>query len=495
MSEREEYSGDLSAYLDGELSRSRRRRLDEVLQYDRELAGELDRLRATRELIHSLPVEQPPREFVHRILARGQRMRLLVSLRQPRSYRWITLAAAAVVLVAAGLSVVIMLELSQKQPADTIHEVGRLARAPEGPPEGDVAEVHDKKVGKVAKSGPPNGRYKETAPDRYRGDLESTLAAARRAAARLRKDGTPEADFVIYVSNLAFAQRDVENVLAYNGIQPVRSTVAADTVPGKGVRARANFFNTIQTTVSQVQYEVFVPPKQAVKLKNELNVIRAQQRVSQAATPPSAIAGPIAPKVAQVARGKTGTDAATADEEFAGRKARSKAKYPSEPKPAGDALDRKSALAYADNEKPAKTEGKPVMKAKAKPAPKSLADKAADRPKPAAKPAEIGFAKRPDFGQRAAGLFDGQKDQAAPTTAPARTQTKAPSTRAALAVRQPASQRALQIESQAGANVMRLLITLNRRDARPPRPTAEALMKAASQKAPPPAKNRATQSR
>ncbi|MBL7132479.1 MAG: hypothetical protein ISS78_00140 [Phycisphaerae bacterium] len=541
MSEREEYSGDLSAYLDGELSQSRRRRLDEVLQYDQELARELDRLRATRELIRSLPAARSPRDFTSRVVARGERMRLLGSLRQPRSYRWITLAAAAVVLVVAGLSVVIMLELSQKHPHGTVDDVGRLALAPEGPPEGDAPDANGKKVGKVAKSGPPNGRYKETPPDGYKVGLESTLAAARRSAGRLPKDGGTEADFVIYTSNLAFAQRDVENVLAYNGIQPVRSTSAADTVPGKDIRARGNFFNTTQTTVSQVQIEVFVPPQQAVKLKNELNVIRAQQEVSQAAVVAGAGATARTPEVAKFAKVAPRKIDADAAEESADKKARDEGKRapkaePRPAKPTADKLDRKSALAYADNERPAKTEVKPVTKAKAEPAPKTAGEKAANRPKPAAKPAETGVAiaakrgKKPspapapttraaagapvarkagqevaeaeqrlakgaDTVQRPGEPYDGQKDQTAPTTAPARTQTKAPSTRAALAVRHAASQRVGQIESQAGANVMRLLITLNRRDARPPRATAEALRKTADQKAEPAAKNRANQSR
>ena len=571
MSEREEYSGDLSAYLDGELSESKRLHLDEVLKYDRELAGEMDRLRATRELIHSLPTEQPPRDFVAHVVTRAERTHLLGSLRQPRSYRWITLAAAAVVLVAAGLSVVIMQKLPWGQPTDPSHEkVGDLALVVDKPVNGDVAET----------PGPPEKHYKKTAGYRSgkgglgneklgdtavvnrresgmakvvtgpRGSMKSqdplgsTPAAARRVAARLSKKGGGEADFVIYTSNMAFAQRDVEKLLVDYGIHPVRPTSTQDAEPNKDIHSRmsrGNFFHAKQTTVRQVQYEVFASPKQAVKLKNELNVIREQQGVSQADTPAPAVGDAIALKLAKVARGKTDTNgaAATPVEELAepaGRKTQSKAKYAPAPKPADDNRDEKLAVAdEADRTRGAKTEGK--VTAKAEPSPKTLGQRPAVRPKRPAKPEPAGAAiaaqtkeglppapattrpfagtlaageiqgeaveleryvdKRPDFGQRPGEPSDLQKARTAPKITPAKGPKRVPSTQNALAIRQAVtSQRAEQGKLQIRANVTRLLITLNFRGVRPPRSTAavEARMRmreAASQKAAPAAKNKA----
>ena len=574
MSEREEYSGDLSAYLDGELSESKRLHLDEVLKYDRELAGEMDRLRATRELIHSLPTEQPPRDFVAHVVTRAERTHLLGSLRQPRSYRWITLAAAAVVLVAAGLSVVIMQKLPWGQPTDPSHEkVGDLALVVDKPVNGDVAKTYDKKDGKVVMPGTPKGPGKEMAGYRFgkggpedgklgekaltngresgvvtgpgwgmkSGDpLERTLDKARRAAARLSGKGDGKGDFVIYTSNLAFAQRDVENVLAYNGIHPVRTQDAESDKDISGRMSRGNFFNAKQTTVRQVQYEVFASPKQAVKLKNELNVIRAQQEVSQAITPPPAIVAAIAPKATQVARGRTGTDAAAADEEAAGRKTRSKAKYVSKPKSADDDHKKAAVVFDTDQTREAKAEaeliaeGKPTTKDE--PSPKTAGQKPAERPRPTTKPGPPGVAvaaqtgeglsllptttppargtlaarkilekpqleprgeKRPDFGRPAGKPSESQKRRTAPDTAPAIALKRLLSSQPALAMTQAiTSQRA---EQQIRANVTRLLITLNHRDARPPRSAvaAEALMrmrKAASQDAAPAAKTNTNQS-
>lgn len=575
MSEREGYSGDFSAYLDGELSESKRQHLDEVLKYDRELAGELDRLRATRELIHSLPVEQPPRHFAERIVTRAERMRLLGSLRQPRSYRWITLATAAVVLVAAGLGGVIIQQLLWKQPAATPHdEVGHVALALEKLDNGDAAKAGGDKVDEVATPSPPKGPGDETAGyragkggpvDGKLGDkalangrkpgtatvvaalpggmksgdpLARTLDKARLAATRLGGKGGGEGDFVIYTNNLAFAQRDVENVLVHNGIHPVRTTSTPDAELHKNIRSRMNFFDAKQITVSQVQYVMFVPPKQAVKIKNELNVIREQQGVSQAAMPPPAVAGAIAPKASKVARGRTGADvaAATAVEELADRNGRSKAKYASEPKSADNDLDKEFAVAYEDDRaRRAKAEGKLI--AKGEPSSKPLSQKPVDRPRPAAKPGPPGVAiavqngevlpptpatrpaagalaatkiqgkateleqpaeKRPDFGQRPGEPSDFRKLRTAAETTPAKALKRLPSTQNALAMRQAVtSQRAEQAELQIRANVTRLLITLNYRGVQPPRSAAaeaEALMrmrKAERQEASPASKNKA----
>ncbi len=585
MSEREEYSGDLSAYLDGELSESRQQRLDKVLQYDQELAREMDRLRATRELIRTLPTAQPPRDFAARVVARGERVRLLGTLRRPRSYQWINLAAAAVVLVAAGLSLVIMLRLPSKQLVDTFDNLGTVALDTKDTPKGDAAETNGKTVddttfekvaktglreelaketllAKFGKGGPGGGKLGEDsienggtsyvsktgagqpAPMRSKGSLATTLAIARQAAGRLSKDGLDEGDIVIYTDSLAFAQADVENVLEYNGIHPVSVTTTASAVPGKRFQARMGFFNTKQTTVSQVKYEVFASPQQAVKVKNELNVIREQQKVSQDAIPPGIdLAAARTPKLAMVARRKADDD--YKDDQIAGKKAGDEVKLPpgqAKPKPAkptDTTRGRKVAVAYAGEKQPPKAEDKPVTKAKAAPAPKTpgVGDKEAT-PKPGPTPSEAGvelagihreaapapvvtapargtvagqkatrgiaeaethLTNRPDFRQRPNGgePFAGQKKYRTGTaTAPARPpMTTRPSTQNALAM----TQRDLQIKSQAGANVMRLLITLNYRDASTSRAdakalkAAEAMKKAASQKARPAAKDAANQ--
>jgi len=53
----------LSAYLDGQLSRNETRRLETRLKSDADLRSALDDLRRTRELIHRLPHHRSPRNF------------------------------------------------------------------------------------------------------------------------------------------------------------------------------------------------------------------------------------------------------------------------------------------------------------------------------------------------------------------------------------------------------------------------------------------------
>ena len=134
MNKRDEISNELSAYLDGELSPSRVRQIDEVLAYDKDLAGELERLKATRRLVQQLPREQAAPDFVRHVLARTERTHLLPAPtgRAYRSMRWISYAAAAVVLLAVGAAGVMIVNNGQYA---KLHQgpqkLGELARAPE----------------------------------------------------------------------------------------------------------------------------------------------------------------------------------------------------------------------------------------------------------------------------------------------------------------------------------------------------------------------------
>ncbi|MCE5325613.1 MAG: hypothetical protein LLG01_04300 [Planctomycetaceae bacterium] len=134
MNNRDEISNDLSAYLDGELSPSRVRQIDEVLAYDKDLAGELARLKATRSLVQQLPREQAAADFVRHVLARPERTHLLPAsaTRAYRSMRWITYAAAAVVLITVGVAAVMTVNTGQyARLKQGPQKLGELARAPE----------------------------------------------------------------------------------------------------------------------------------------------------------------------------------------------------------------------------------------------------------------------------------------------------------------------------------------------------------------------------
>ena len=75
MSNIEEISEQLSAYLDGELSGEETRRVEEMLADDPALSDELESLREVRQLLRSLPREQAPDGLIDAALAQAQRRR------------------------------------------------------------------------------------------------------------------------------------------------------------------------------------------------------------------------------------------------------------------------------------------------------------------------------------------------------------------------------------------------------------------------------------
>lgn len=163
MDEKETIRQMLSAYLDGELSQPDAQRVEQAVLADPALTADLAALRATRELVHQLPREHAPEDFVSRVLAGAERRRLtdagseIVQRRPP--FRWVRhLAAAAVFLIAAGIGTVIVVSLVA--PVDFRDKMAAAGKkkAPESP--------------MVAKEGYSNGRLAE----RKTKDLEDRVA-------------------------------------------------------------------------------------------------------------------------------------------------------------------------------------------------------------------------------------------------------------------------------------------------------------------------------
>ena len=96
---------------------------------------------------------------------------------------------------------------------------------------------------------------------------------------------------VIYTDRLGRTQRQIETVLATNGVAAM--IVQGDSSSGSPALAggqaksqaqaqtRANFFVTNKLSAAQVQYEVYVTPEQMAKVQKELNQLRAKLSVSQ----------------------------------------------------------------------------------------------------------------------------------------------------------------------------------------------------------------------
>jgi negative regulator of sigma E activity len=111
MTNREHIQQQLSAYIDGELDAADASAVAQALAADPELARELERLKATRELLRRLPVEHAPEDFAARVLAQTERRRL-VHLHAParQGINWLRyslIAAVALIAVSVGLVTVI----------------------------------------------------------------------------------------------------------------------------------------------------------------------------------------------------------------------------------------------------------------------------------------------------------------------------------------------------------------------------------------------------
>ena len=449
MSKREEHSNDLSAYLDGELSPSRAKHIEGALQYDKDLAGELARLKATRDLLRQMPVSEAPKDFVRHVVARSERHRLLErsARRNYSSFRWISIAAAAVVLMAVGLSALLMIQIEKDPGPAGATDAGRIALAPEG--DADAPKAHDRERENGVATPPPGGpeprvadeelarglrervagkggprhedrdaaeapgtgaekitygksgerahsetgseasgaapaRLKRPAPEPTAPDLrakpdfsEPELAdkkagykrdapkaepvAGKLSAPVVAKPGAPKdvpgeaithrragdgwdgrktrpilkakeapkaelaakkgvpppavglSTLVIHTDSISFTQRDVEKAFARNGVRPVAPARKVAQQPSKGLAAY-NYYQTNVATVQQVQYEAFVTDEQLAKIRGELSVVRAQQRVSQ--MPVTAKAAPATQAAAAVVTSRAKQARASASQRF-----------------------------------------------------------------------------------------------------------------------------------------------------------------------------------
>jgi len=304
MNRRATFHEQLSAYMDGELSESDARRLEQAIQDDAELAKELGQLRATRELVRNLPRRRAPEDFAAGVLERAARQRLLGSASvqmQSRPLQWGRyLAAAAVLLIAAGIGAVIVATLWSPSFEDRIAATGPggptdrlamdLAEAPADPDLDEGSADRKSKSGeamllKALKEAPSDGSGPTAmpAPSAKLTDERKKTEGHDRLEEESSRRALAEAGKVeINTDDLPATRRDVEKALLRNAIRPLELggvTVDAPSAPRGG---QAGTFHAEQIAGDKVQYAVFAAPQQLSQLKAELDVIRAKQRVSQA---------------------------------------------------------------------------------------------------------------------------------------------------------------------------------------------------------------------
>jgi anti-sigma factor RsiW len=218
----------LSAYLDGELSEADAAAVARALQADPQLAGDLSRLRAVRQLVASLPRESAPAGLASRVLGQAR-----PAGRVPWTARLARLAAAAVVLVAVGLGITMVCYLS-KAPRGDQDELA-LTDAPEPP----------------------------------------AVAAAAVLAAADAED-MPVVQF--NASNRVVAEQELEEMFSRNGIQLVAKARAK--VAPAGAAETANFYDRTQTGMNQTRYTVVMDTKRLRQIISELNSLRASNDIA-----------------------------------------------------------------------------------------------------------------------------------------------------------------------------------------------------------------------
>ena len=225
MNERQEQFEQLSAYLDGELKADQALKLEQALADDAELAAELDSLRKTRQLLQGLPAEPAPENFAHNVLAHWRRRHPVgrEGLGGPlRASRWISLAAAAIVLFAAGAGMYIVVNLPPELPTE-------LATGPGTPIIVTDLPVED-----------------------------------------------------IFTSDLDAARNDVAEVLRRNGISMNARFLAAAGPADRADEEESDelppgTFQAVQVSIDTVEIEVLATPAVAQQILSELEVVQRRQ--------------------------------------------------------------------------------------------------------------------------------------------------------------------------------------------------------------------------
>lgn len=229
----------LSAYLDGELSEAEAAAVARAVEADSQLARELDRLRAVKELVAALPRQSAPAELASRVLARAEREGRFAA-RAPWGVRLARLAAAALVLIAVGLGVTMVCYLA----------------GPPRPGQPDIAAVTDEPQPPVV--------------------AVAGVRAVDRHLAAIEAGDMPVVQ--LNAGNRVLAEQELEEMFSRNKIlhvAKVRPKAALADAPEV-----ANFYDRTQTGLNQTRYTVVMDTKRLRRIVGELNALRASHDIA-----------------------------------------------------------------------------------------------------------------------------------------------------------------------------------------------------------------------
>ncbi|MBT3201054.1 MAG: hypothetical protein HN350_14225, partial [Phycisphaerales bacterium] len=285
----------LSVYVDGETTPKQTAEVQRAVAQDPELALELHELKAAKRLLCGLPLERAPRGFVRKVMVRAERKHLLGDHHAGgafRAARWITFAAAAVVLISAGLGI-IAINRMQKTPdpsviASDLNSDDHVADTPGTTRFDNVDGVSGKAFKAMGTETKANLGYDEGAAV---GGGKLVLADVAYDYAISNALNT-----TIYTADLRDTVAVLEKTLVSNSVQPLALGDASDDTGwadnGSKVQDKASDSNTSQGELNfsikklqnddQVQFVVLASDKVITKLNGDLNRIASEQMVSQA---------------------------------------------------------------------------------------------------------------------------------------------------------------------------------------------------------------------
>ncbi|MDP6633315.1 MAG: zf-HC2 domain-containing protein [Phycisphaerae bacterium] len=291
----------LSAYIDGELTPEESRSVEQAVATDPELALELHELNAARRLLMGLPKQRAPRGFVRKVMVRAERKHLLGDHHAGgafRAARWITLAVAATVLLAAGLGImaVNMLNTNRSHPSIAVDTgVGDgLPAGPEGMDFGSGTVSGKGSGGRGEKFGKAGGSDDTNNVANVGGKLVIADEAFDYAVANAGNASiyTHDVSNTLAVLHKTLDRNDVLPLeLDALDSSPVPGDKPSDKTPEKSVekkrdvsRGALNFYYNKKQDDEQVQIVVLASDTVIEQLNGDLSKLARVQMVSQAPT-------------------------------------------------------------------------------------------------------------------------------------------------------------------------------------------------------------------
>jgi len=292
--DRDKTSELLSAYLDGELTEEQSRTVEKAVSEDPAVALELHELTAARRLLTGLPREKAPRGFVRRVMNRAERKHLLGGRQAGGAFaasRWITMAVAAVVLIAAGAGIIAVSMLHH----DRSEEVSIVRQDGEAPGKTAADERNDN--GFVAGKGTAADTARDDASGNTGRGLDLT-GGAKLVISDAAFDCivSNAVNTSIYTHNVNDTVAVLEKSLTRNDILPlaldppardaeVAPDPSAKAAPpaGRNVsQGMLNFYYNKKQDPEQVQIVVLATDKVINQVNGDLAKIVRSQLVSQA---------------------------------------------------------------------------------------------------------------------------------------------------------------------------------------------------------------------